>query len=99
MPDRISTSRAGSLPRPEDLIALNEQRAAGDFPNETEYLSRLRAAVADVVARQRETGIDLVNDGEYGHSMGLVWYYAETNPVMSRVAGSPWTGSSLPAGR
>jgi hypothetical protein len=38
-----------------------------------------------VVARQRETGIDLVDDGEYGHSMGLVWYYAETNPVMSRL--------------
>ena len=53
MPDRILTSRAGSLPRPEDLIALNEQRAAGDLPNESEYLSRLRAAVADVVARQR----------------------------------------------
>jgi hypothetical protein len=24
-----------------------------------------------LVARQRETGIDLVNDGEYGHSMGM----------------------------
>jgi hypothetical protein len=31
MPDRILTSHAGSLPRPEDLIALNEQRATGDF--------------------------------------------------------------------
>ena len=29
MPDRILTSHAGSLPRPEDLIALNEQRADG----------------------------------------------------------------------
>jgi len=71
MPDRILTSHAGSLPRPEDLIALNEQRAEGDFSNEAEYLGRLRAAVADVVARQRATGIDLVNDGEYGHSMGM----------------------------
>ena len=71
MPDRILTSHAGSLPRPEDLIALNEQRVEGDFSNETEYLGRLRGAVADVVARQRETGIDLVNDGEYGHSMGM----------------------------
>jgi hypothetical protein len=71
MPDRILTSHAGSLPRPEDLIALNERRAAGDFTDEAEYLGRLRAAVADVVARQRETGIDLVNDGEYGHSMGM----------------------------
>jgi hypothetical protein len=27
--------------------------------------------VADVLARQRETGIDLVNDGESGHSMSI----------------------------
>src|SRR3984893_18233894 len=75
MPAGRSPSRAGSLPRPEDLIALNEQRAAGDLPNESEYLGRLRTAVADVVARQRETGIDLVNDGEYGHSMGQRYDY------------------------
>jgi hypothetical protein len=31
MPDRLLTSHAGSLPRPEDLIALNEQRAEGNF--------------------------------------------------------------------
>jgi len=71
MPDRILTSHAGSLPRPEDLIALNERRAAEDFTDEAEYLGRLRSAVADVVARQRDTGIDLVNDGEFGHSMGM----------------------------
>jgi 5-methyltetrahydropteroyltriglutamate--homocysteine methyltransferase len=68
---RILTSHAGRLPRPEDLMALNEQRAAGELTDEDEYLSRLCTAVADVVASQRETGIDLVNDGELGHSMGI----------------------------
>jgi 5-methyltetrahydropteroyltriglutamate--homocysteine methyltransferase len=75
MPDRILTSHAGSLPRPEDLITLNMRRAAGEFPDEEEYLRKLRAAVADVVARQRQAGIDLVNDGEYGHSMGQRYDY------------------------
>ena len=70
-PDRILTSHAGSLPRPEDLITLNERRTADGFTEEAQYLGRLRAAVADVVARQRETGIDLVNDGEFGHSIGM----------------------------
>jgi len=37
MPDRILTSHAGSLPRPENLIALNERRAEGDFTDEAEY--------------------------------------------------------------
>src|SRR5215831_14915988 len=75
MPDRILTSHAGSLPRPEDLIALNEQRAEGDLSDEAGYLRKLRAAVADVVRRQRDVGIDLVNDGEYGHSMGQRYDY------------------------
>src|SRR5215470_15910704 len=75
MPDRILTSHAGSLPRPEDLIALNEQRAEGDLSDEAGYLRKLRAAVADVVKRQRDVGIDLVNDGEYGHSMGQRYDY------------------------
>ena len=31
MPDRILTSHAGGLPRPEELIALNGRRAAGEL--------------------------------------------------------------------
>jgi 5-methyltetrahydropteroyltriglutamate--homocysteine methyltransferase len=75
MPTRIATSHAGSLPRPEDLAALNLARGRGELDDEAGYASRLRDAVADVVARQREVGIDLVNDGEYGHSMGHRYDY------------------------
>jgi 5-methyltetrahydropteroyltriglutamate--homocysteine methyltransferase len=70
MPDRILTSHAGSLPRPEELIEANRLRAAGELADEAGYQADLGAAVARVVARQQETGIDLVNDGEYGHTMG-----------------------------
>jgi 5-methyltetrahydropteroyltriglutamate--homocysteine methyltransferase len=75
MPDRILTSHAGSLPRPEDLIALNLRRAEGDFSDEDAYQEALRTAVAELVARQKAIGIDLVNDGEYGHSMGHRYDY------------------------
>ena len=34
MPDRILTSHAGSLPRPEDLVALNFERIEGRFSDE-----------------------------------------------------------------
>jgi 5-methyltetrahydropteroyltriglutamate--homocysteine methyltransferase len=68
---RILTSHAGSLPRPEDLIELNHQRAAGGIADEEDYQRKLSAAVAGVVIRQHETGVDLVNNGEYGHSMGF----------------------------
>ena len=96
MPDRILTSHAGSLPRPEDLIALNQRRAAGDLPDEAEYLDRLRAAVADVVARQVQTGVDLVNDGEYGHSMGQRYDYGTWwTYVFQRLGGIELTQGEL----
>src|SRR6202048_4182950 len=96
MPDRILTSHAGSLPRPEDLIALNEQRAAGAFTGEAGYLSRVRPAVTDVVPRQRETGIDLVNDGEFGHSMGQRYDYGSWwTYVFQRLASVELTDLSI----
>jgi len=51
---RILTTHVGSLP---NLTDLDEH--APDFE------AKLRAAVRDVVARQRELGIDIVNEGEY----------------------------------
>lgn len=96
MPDPILTTHAGSLPRPEDLIALNERRAGDDPPDEAEYLGLLRAAVADVVARQRAIGIDLVNDGEYGHSMGQRYDYGSWwTYVFQRLGGVELTPVSI----
>jgi len=48
---RILTTHAGSLPYPDDSAPESDDE--------------LRAAVASVVALQRELGIDLVNEGEY----------------------------------
>ena len=62
----IKTSHAGSLPRPDDLIG-----DAGQTLTDEE----LAAAVAGVVARQRQIGIDIVNDGEYGHALGARYDY------------------------
>jgi 5-methyltetrahydropteroyltriglutamate--homocysteine methyltransferase len=75
MAHRFLTSHAGSLPRPEEMVALNLQRGQGGLDDEEGYQRRLADAVADVVARQRAAGIDLVNDGEYGHSMGHRYDY------------------------
>jgi 5-methyltetrahydropteroyltriglutamate--homocysteine methyltransferase len=66
----VLTTHAGSLPRPDDLIELNRVRQSGEAPDERVYQERLRAAVADVVRRQHEIGIDLPGDGEYGKAMG-----------------------------
>jgi 5-methyltetrahydropteroyltriglutamate--homocysteine methyltransferase len=68
--DRVMTSHVGSLPRPEELIELNRLRIDEQTVDEASYQQRLRQATADVVGHQRQVGIDLPNDGEYGHAMG-----------------------------
>lgn len=81
----ISTTTAGSLPRTDALLAANAARtlAADGFTLEStpEYESLLATAVSEVVARQREVGITVVGDGEFGKAMssavdyGAWWSY------------------------
>jgi 5-methyltetrahydropteroyltriglutamate--homocysteine methyltransferase len=79
---RIRTTHVGSLPRPPALIDANARRASGAPGDESAYDQQLHAAVADIVARQKLVGIDIVNDGEFGHAMassydyGPWWTYA-----------------------
>jgi 5-methyltetrahydropteroyltriglutamate--homocysteine methyltransferase len=88
MGTRILTSHAGSLPRPDDLIELNRRRLDGEGVDEEEYAARLREATIDVVKRQVELGIDLPNDGEYGHIMGAkVDYGAWWSYIFTRLGG------------
>jgi 5-methyltetrahydropteroyltriglutamate--homocysteine methyltransferase len=77
--DRILTTHVGSLIRPRDLTEL--ARTVTATPDEQpRYVAALRQATADVVARQRSAGVDIVNDGEYGKSS---W----ANYVLERVTG------------
>lgn len=61
---RILTTHAGSLPRPAALTKLYAARASGAAVDEAVLAAEGRAAVAGVVARQRECGVDVVGNGE-----------------------------------
>src|ERR1700691_4084232 len=80
--DRILTTHSGSLSRPADLIALNRARAQGEKVDDATYAKCLGAAVADVVRKQRELGVDIPDEGEFGKPMasnydyGVWWNYA-----------------------
>jgi 5-methyltetrahydropteroyltriglutamate--homocysteine methyltransferase len=64
--DRILTTHAGSLARPPDLLEMLRAKAA-DQPHDHEALAgRVRAAVAEVVRKQIDAGVDVVSDGEEG---------------------------------
>ena len=60
------TTHTGSLIRPGALV--DEPSPDADLATRGAYERELTAAVADVVARQSDTGLSVVNDGEYGKS-------------------------------
>ncbi|HXL45601.1 MAG TPA: cobalamin-independent methionine synthase II family protein [Candidatus Binatia bacterium] len=68
--DQILTSHAGSLPRPEDLIDANRARESGMASDEGRFQDELRSSVAEVVRLQKQAGIAIPGDGEFGKSMG-----------------------------
>src|SRR5947199_9837003 len=63
---RFLTTHVGSLPRPDDLIAMMWAREDGMPVDRAALEERVRRGVDEVVARQREAGVDIVNDGEWG---------------------------------
>ncbi len=62
--DRFLTTHTGSLPRPDDLIRMMFAKEEGVPVDRDRLAARIKSAVAEVVAKQVEAGIDLVNDGE-----------------------------------
>jgi len=94
--DRILTSHAGSLPRPDALIEANRTRAAAHGSDEAEFQAQLSVAVKEVVRRQKELGIDLPGDGEFGKSMGSrVNYGAWWSYSFTRLGGLEMSGPGL----
>jgi 5-methyltetrahydropteroyltriglutamate--homocysteine methyltransferase len=63
--DRIQTTHIGSLPRPHHLLDHLKAKFSGKPFDEKAFEAALRQAVADVVRKQVECGIDIVTDGEF----------------------------------
>ncbi len=86
--DRILTTHTGSLPRPPDLAEMLLARDQGQPVEANAFRDRVRAAVIDVVARQANAGVNVVNDGE----MGKIGY---STYVKDRLTGFGGTSGSL----
>src|SRR5215471_12818218 len=96
--DHILTSHVGSLPRPDELIEANRARQAGERFDEARFQENLRMAVSDVVRRQKDIGIDVPGDGEYGKAMGqLIDYGAWMSYSYHRLGGLDFTGPDMHA--
>ncbi len=62
--ERFLTTHTGSLPRPDDLIRMMFAKEEGVPVDGAALKLRIRSAVAEIVRKQAEAGIDVVNDGE-----------------------------------
>ncbi len=83
--DRILTTHVGSLPRPDDLRAMILQKQQGEAVDEAAFAARVKSAVAEVVRRQGEAGIDILADGE----MGRIGFIPYVNERLAGMAPSP----------
>ena len=61
---RILTTHTGSLPRPGELTRLYARRARGEAVDEAVLAEAGRQALAGVVQKQQECGVDIGNNGE-----------------------------------
>jgi 5-methyltetrahydropteroyltriglutamate--homocysteine methyltransferase len=88
----IRTSHVGTLPRPEQLDALCTRF---ELPrDDVAFTSLVPRMIADVVRKQAELGLTIVNDGEFGKRGGFS-YYAQTR--LSGIESRP--PEVTPAGR
>lgn len=62
--DRILTTHVGSLPRPDDAVALILKKERGEPYDAAEFDRVIKRAVGDIVKKQADLGIDIVSDGE-----------------------------------
>ena len=75
MANRILTTHVGSLPRSAKFLEVSQKRTLGEKFDEAAYETGLKDAVAEVVRKQKEAGVDLINDGELAHTMGWAYDY------------------------
>jgi 5-methyltetrahydropteroyltriglutamate--homocysteine methyltransferase len=86
--ERFLTTHTGSLPRPDDLIQMMYAKESGVPVDRAALAARVRGAVAEVVKKQLEAGIDLVNDGEMSKPSYATY-------VKDRLAGFGGTGNTF----
>ena len=89
--DRILTTHTGSLARPPALLDLMKARSDGQPVDQQEYDRQVKQAVADVVRKQAECGVDIVNDGEQSKT-GFANYIRDRLAGFEQIEGERLSG-------
>ena len=97
--ERILTTHVGSLARPESLIPLLRSKERGQPYDQETFAKLVRDAVADVVRRQTEAGVDIVTDGEQGKASFFGYIVERFNGFARTPAPAGQEGNPRGAGR
>ena len=97
--ERILTTHVGSLARPESLIPLLRSKERGQPYDQETFAKLVRDAVADVVRRQTEAGVDIVTDGEQGKASFFGYIVERFNGFARTLAPAGQEGNPRGAGR
>jgi len=86
----------GSLPRPADLLEMNNAKVSGRPVDQAAWTARVKTAILEVVHRQLDSGVDIVNDGELSKSSWSSYVNERLNGFVESVSQGQ---SSLAKGR
>ena len=90
---RILTTHAGSLTRPRAVLDFLVAIDQGLPYDEAAYEQALADAVDDVVRRQAEAGIDVIDDGEMGKATWITYLYERVSGIEPRMV--PLEGGNI----
>jgi 5-methyltetrahydropteroyltriglutamate--homocysteine methyltransferase len=71
--NRFLTTHVGSLIRTPELVELMIRDRLGESVDSNTYEEAMRDGVRDVVRRQAEIGLDVIDDGEYGKANWITY--------------------------
>ncbi|MEP6679764.1 MAG: epoxyalkane--coenzyme M transferase, partial [Betaproteobacteria bacterium] len=86
--ERFLTTHTGSLPRPDDLVRMMYAKEEGVPVDPSALAARVAAAVEEVVKKQTDAGVDVVNDGEMSKPSYATY-------IKDRLAGFGGTGNTF----
>jgi len=96
MANRILTTHVGSLPRPAQFLEVAQKRWDNQKFDAAAYEKGLKEGVNEVVRKQKDAGVDLINDGELAHTMGWAYDYGSWwSYIIPRLAGVEVTNTGL----
>ena len=92
---RILVTHVGSLARPPDLMEMLVARNEGKNYDKAALARRTREAVSEVVQKQIDCGVDIVNDGELGKSNFSRYTKERLGGFVERPASSEFKPTSI----